>query len=98
MKRRHSDEDLQPRSSPSNASSHGDGNVADTEMDAGPSGASGAENSRQVGEKRRDTTPLPVLSVPAKKKRTRTLTTPHQSTVLHALLAQVSTSDWGGTL
>lgn len=34
----------------------------------------------------------PAPSEPPKKKRTRTLTTPHQSTVLHALLAQVSPS------
>ncbi|KAJ7882472.1 hypothetical protein B0H13DRAFT_2344679 [Mycena leptocephala] len=33
-----------------------------------------------------ETSPPPV--VPLKKKRTRTLTTPHQSAVLHALLAQ----------
>lgn len=33
--------------------------------------------------------PLPPTSAPPKKKRTRTLTTPHQSAVLHALLAQV---------
>ncbi|PPQ84958.1 hypothetical protein CVT25_004470 [Psilocybe cyanescens] len=32
--------------------------------------------------------PLPQTSVPPKKKRTRTLTTPHQSAVLHSLLAQ----------
>lgn len=31
----------------------------------------------------------PSTSAPPKKKRTRTLTTPHQSAVLHALLAQV---------
>ncbi|KAF4622120.1 hypothetical protein D9613_009464 [Agrocybe pediades] len=31
---------------------------------------------------------LPLTSAPQKKKRTRTLTTPHQSAVLHALLAQ----------
>jgi len=33
--------------------------------------------------------PLPPSTSPPKKKRTRTLTTPHQSAVLHALLAQV---------
>ncbi|OCH85870.1 hypothetical protein OBBRIDRAFT_838613 [Obba rivulosa] len=58
------------RSSPSTSSSQGD--MADTEMDAGPS---------QLSEP-----PAPVA--PPKKKRTRTLTTPHQSAVLHALLAQ----------
>lgn len=31
----------------------------------------------------------PQLTAPPKKKRTRTLTTPHQSAVLHALLAKV---------
>lgn len=31
-----------------------------------------------------------IPSQPVKKKRTRTLTTPHQSAVLHALLAQVN--------
>ena len=50
------------------------GEMADTEMEAGPSHSSeGAQ-------------PAPA---PPKKKRTRTLTTPHQSAVLHALLAQV---------
>ncbi|TFK51183.1 homeobox-domain-containing protein [Heliocybe sulcata] len=37
-----------------------------------------------VGDERSERSPAP----PAKKKRTRTLTTPHQSAVLHALLAQ----------
>lgn len=60
------------RSSPSLSSSQGD--MADTEMEAGPSQSSDA--------------PQPTAS-PPKKKRTRTLTTPHQSAVLHALLAQV---------
>lgn len=59
------------RSSPSLSSSQGD--MADTEMEAGPSQSSDA--------------PQPTAS-PPKKKRTRTLTTPHQSAVLHALLAQ----------
>lgn len=59
-------------SSPSNTSSQGD--MADTEMEAGPSRPSETA-----------ITPPP----PPKKKRTRTLTTPHQSAVLHALLAQV---------
>lgn len=59
------------RSSPSLSSSQGD--MADTEMEAGPSQSSHA--------------PQPTAS-PPKKKRTRTLTTPHQSAVLHALLAQ----------
>ncbi|KZT01110.1 uncharacterized protein LAESUDRAFT_764035 [Laetiporus sulphureus 93-53] len=59
------------RSSPSMSSSQGE--MADTEMEAGPSHSSeGAQ-------------PAPA---PPKKKRTRTLTTPHQSAVLHALLAQ----------
>lgn len=52
------------------------GGLADNEMEAGP--------STQTEE---PATPVP----PPKKKRTRTLTTPHQAAVLHALLAQVST-------
>lgn len=60
------------RSSPSSSSSQGD--MADTEMEAGPS----------------QPTEQPPPPPPPKKKRTRTLTTPHQSAVLHALLAQVS--------
>ena len=35
---------------------------------------------------------------PPKKKRTRTLTTPHQAAVLHALLAQVGLFDRDGLL
>lgn len=59
------------RSSPSDSSSQGD--MADTEMEAGPSQPTEEEQ------------PPP----PPKKKRTRTLTTPQQAAVLHALLAQV---------
>ncbi|CCL98024.1 uncharacterized protein FIBRA_00017 [Fibroporia radiculosa] len=60
------------RSSPSISSSQGD--MADTEMEAGPSQSSDAQAQ--------------LMTSPPKKKRTRTLTTPHQSAVLHALLAQ----------
>lgn len=79
------------------------GNVADVEMDVGSDGPPGAENTRQAArDKRGDGAPLqppyPLPPLPAKKKRTRTLTTPHQSAVLHALLAQVGRSDWGGIL
>ncbi|KAI9449352.1 hypothetical protein BJY52DRAFT_252813 [Lactarius psammicola] len=89
MTGRHFDEGVRSCSSPSTASSHGEGHAADTEMDAaGPSGASGAENTRQTGKRRRESDPPPAQPPPAKKKRTRTLTTPHQSAVLHALLAQ----------
>jgi hypothetical protein len=56
-------------------SSSSQGDMADTEMDA--------ERSQQVMMS------TPPVTVPSKKKRTRTLTTPHQSAVLHALLAQV---------
>ncbi|KAH8105100.1 hypothetical protein BXZ70DRAFT_1004635 [Cristinia sonorae] len=59
------------RSSPSASSSQGD--MADTEVEAG---------SSQPTEQGESAPP------PPKKKRTRTLTTPHQSAVLHALLAQ----------
>jgi len=100
MNNRHSDEDAQSRS---DASSHSMGNVADSEMDVGPDGPPGAENTRQAArDKRGDGAPPqhppppPQLPPPTKKKRTRTLTTPHQSAVLHALLAQVGGSDWGG--
>lgn len=36
-----------------------------------------------------DSTSTSINALPEKKKRTRTLTTPHQSSVLHNLLAQV---------
>ncbi|KAH9961817.1 hypothetical protein BC827DRAFT_261624 [Russula dissimulans] len=83
----HSDEEAQSRS---DASSHGMGNIADTEMDVDPSGTSVAENTRQAREKHSDgAAPSPTTPPqPTKKKRTRTLTTPQQSAVLHALLAQ----------
>ncbi|CDO76855.1 hypothetical protein BN946_scf185033.g52 [Trametes cinnabarina] len=48
--------------------------MADTEMEAGPSKATTSESAPE--------------GPPPKKKRTRTLTTPHQAAVLHALLAQ----------
>ncbi|RPD55245.1 hypothetical protein L226DRAFT_526165 [Lentinus tigrinus ALCF2SS1-7] len=60
------------RSSPSGSSSQGD--MADTEMEGGPSKPSPSESAPE--------------GPPPKKKRTRTLTTPHQAAVLHALLAQ----------
>jgi hypothetical protein len=47
-----------------------------------------ADNEMDVAKLNRPE-PLPTTSAPPKKKRTRTLTTPHQSAVLHALLAQV---------
>ncbi|KAI0271225.1 hypothetical protein BGY98DRAFT_937061 [Russula aff. rugulosa BPL654] len=85
MKRRHSDQDAQSRS---DASSNG----IDTETDVGHSGASSAQNTRRMREKmlRHSASPStpPHPPQPIKKKRTRTLTTPHQSAALHALLAQ----------
>lgn len=57
-------------------SSSSQGDVADTEMENGPS------SSQHLGQHQ-------PQNPPQKKKRTRTLTTPHQSAVLHALLAQV---------
>ncbi|KAI0367079.1 hypothetical protein BV20DRAFT_981532 [Pilatotrama ljubarskyi] len=48
--------------------------MADTEMEAGPSKPTASESAPE--------------GPPPKKKRTRTLTTPHQAAVLHALLAQ----------
>ncbi|KAH9934250.1 uncharacterized protein B0H18DRAFT_548863 [Fomitopsis serialis] len=54
------------------SASSSQGDMADNEGEAGPSQPSQA---------------APTTS-PPKKKRTRTLTTPHQSAVLHALLAQ----------
>jgi hypothetical protein len=90
MKRRHSDQDAQSRS---DASSNG----FDTESDVGHSGASSAQNTRRVREKilnhNTSSSAPPHPPPPIKKKRTRTLTTPQQSAALHALLAQVSTSD-----
>jgi hypothetical protein len=102
MKRPLSDKDAPLRS---DGSSNSIDDSTDTETDLGPSGASSAQNTRQVREKMLgdgappSTPPLPPPPPPppAKKKRTRTLTTPHQSAVLHALLAQVSTSDWART-
>lgn len=52
--------------------------MADTEMEAGPSKTTASESAPE--------------GPPPKKKRTRTLTTPHQAAVLHALLAQVRLS------
>lgn len=66
------------RSSPSGSSSQGD--MADTEMEVGTPGGQPPSQS------------APGDGPPTKKKRTRTLTTPHQSAVLHALLAQVRLS------
>ena len=57
-------------------SSSSQGDAADTEMESGPSSSQLAGQHQPQGP-------------PPKKKRTRTLTTPHQSAVLHALLAQV---------
>lgn len=58
----------------SSPSSDSQDDMADTEMDGG---------------RTQPTETLPLAVAPPKKKRTRTLTTPHQASVLHALLAQV---------
>jgi len=68
------------RSSPSSS----DSQDADTESEA----TVGATSKMEQAEQSVSST-LPGAA-PPKKKRTRTLTTPHQSAVLHALLAQVS--------
>lgn len=89
MKRRHSDEEKDTHSSPSGSSSHGEGGMADTETDTGRRQSStgpGQTSPRQTEPQQQD-------APPPKKKRTRTLTTPHQSAVLHALLAQVCRFD-----
>ena len=57
-------------------SSSSQGDAADTEVESGPSSGQPAGQNQ-------------LHDPPQKKKRTRTLTTPHQSAVLHALLAQV---------
>ncbi|KAL1686533.1 hypothetical protein GGG16DRAFT_117800 [Schizophyllum commune] len=69
----------QPRGNASEGgqdSSDSQAEMADTELDPERSQPSGASQSS------------PDVPVQPKKKRTRTLTTPHQSAVLHALLAQ----------
>ncbi|KZT66281.1 homeobox-domain-containing protein [Daedalea quercina L-15889] len=57
--------------------------------DFGGDGARGdmADNEGEAGPSQPSQTAQPATA-PPKKKRTRTLTTPHQSAVLHALLAQ----------
>ena len=72
--RRQSDTNRDRRMLSPSSSSQGD--AADTEMENGPS--SGQHPGQNLPQ-----------DPPPKKKRTRTLTTPHQSAVLHALLAQV---------
>ena len=71
--RRPSEPGQDPRMHSPSSSSQGD--TADTEMEC-------ASSSQPVGQAK-------PQDPPPKKKRTRTLTTPHQSAVLHALLAQV---------
>ncbi|KAI0067478.1 hypothetical protein BV25DRAFT_1912099 [Artomyces pyxidatus] len=86
MKRRRSEEkEHVSRSSPSDDSSH-EGDMADTEFDAGPSQPEAGPSQPAPVIEEEDSGPS--QPPPAKKKRTRTLTTPHQSAVLHALLAQ----------
>jgi hypothetical protein len=43
----------------------------------------------EIDQKKNTQNPGATGAAPQKKKRTRTLTTPHQAAVLHALLAQV---------
>ncbi|KAI0049097.1 hypothetical protein FA95DRAFT_947551 [Auriscalpium vulgare] len=86
MKRHRSEEEPPERSSPSGASSPGDGDMADTETDAGPSQPTLSSGGQAKGKEKEES--QAAQPPPAKKKRTRTLTTPHQSAVLHALLAQ----------
>ncbi|KIK04508.1 hypothetical protein K443DRAFT_130851 [Laccaria amethystina LaAM-08-1] len=76
MAKRYRRESPEAKSRPdarSSPSSDSQDGMADNEMDF------------KRGER---TEPLPPSASPPKKKRTRTLTTPHQSAVLHALLAQ----------
>lgn len=93
MKRRRSEEQDEPpspaHSSPSPESAHShEGDIADNETDARGDG-------QHAGSSKRSFVPPDSSFIhsdgppPAKKKRTRTLTTPHQSAVLYALLAQV---------
>ncbi|KDR66931.1 hypothetical protein GALMADRAFT_80309 [Galerina marginata CBS 339.88] len=73
MAKRFRRESPETRGRPDNHSSpSSDSDMADTELDVGKHRPSQLAQS----------------SAPPKKKRTRTLTTPHQSAVLHALLAQ----------
>ena len=53
------------------------------------SGMADVETEAERSQQSEISTPA---AAPPKKKRTRTLTTPHQSAVLHALLAQASLS------
>lgn len=48
-----------------------------------------ADNDTEAEPSQHSERSAPQLTAPPKKKRTRTLTTPHQSAVLHALLAKV---------
>lgn len=48
-----------------------------------------ADNETEAERSQHSERSAPQVTAPPKKKRTRTLTTPHQSAVLHALLAKV---------
>lgn len=48
-----------------------------------------ADNETEAERSQQSERSAPQTTAPPKKKRTRTLTTPHQSAVLHALLAKV---------
>lgn len=80
--RRESPQARETQSSRSSPSSDSQGGMADTEE--------AAQSPRSQSDIFISTTG----SIPPKKKRTRTLTTPHQSAVLHALLAQVRVLDF----
>ncbi|KIK97814.1 hypothetical protein PAXRUDRAFT_24474 [Paxillus rubicundulus Ve08.2h10] len=47
-----------------------------------------ADNETEAERSQQSERSAPLVTAPQKKKRTRTLTTPHQSAVLHALLAK----------
>ncbi|KDQ51793.1 hypothetical protein JAAARDRAFT_499496 [Jaapia argillacea MUCL 33604] len=75
MRRNEAEESPEEIREESSSGSSSQGDMADTEMEGGH------------GEQAEPSTSTTRAPVP-KKKRTRTLTTPHQAAVLHALLAQ----------
>lgn len=66
------------------------GRASSSSDDSSQSGM--ADNETEAEPSQHSERSPPQLTAPPKKKRTRTLTTPHQSAVLHALLAKVRPS------
>jgi hypothetical protein len=83
----------QRRDQDTNMAAEGTSSMSDSSSQSGM-----ADNETEAERSQQSERSAPLVTAPQKKKRTRTLTTPHQSAVLHALLAKVRPSRFSPSL